>query len=232
MAEGIRARRRRDIEERAVHIGRRMLGEVGPGALSMRAIARELGMASSAIHRYYPTRDHLLTALLLTVYEELATALEAAQPPPPPPTASPGDCRAAVRGQLSTLLRTLRDWAVEHPHDWGLLYGTPVSGYAAPSDTVTAAGRVYLQFLSVARAAFDAGGQPPAGITARDERLRGIHPEEPAVAALALVWASTAVGAVSLEVFGHLRKTVSGEEWITTTTAACLDLAGLPLDKD
>src|SRR3954469_4439944 len=58
---------------------RAQLAEVGPGELSMRQIARELNRASSAVYRYFPSRDHLITALLIQCYEESGAAVEAAE---------------------------------------------------------------------------------------------------------------------------------------------------------
>src|SRR5690349_16296680 len=82
--------------------GRRHLAEVGPAALSLRAIAREVGMVSSAVYRYFPSRDDLLTALIIESYDELGGSVEAA------------DAAVADRDDLAA-----RFLAVCHAiHDW------------------------------------------------------------------------------------------------------------------
>ena len=106
------------------------LAEVGPAALSVRQIARDLEMASSAVYRYFPSRDALLTALLIQAFDDLGQAVE------------DGDASAArddFRGRWAGLAQGLRGWAVAHPHEYALTYGSPVPGYAAPQDTIASA---------------------------------------------------------------------------------------------
>ena len=79
VSPGVRAQRRAATEAAIIAVGRRHLSEVGAAALSVRAIARELQMASSAIYRYLPSRDDLLTMLIVTAYDEL---LRRRQPDP------------------------------------------------------------------------------------------------------------------------------------------------------
>ena len=97
------------------------------------AVARDMGMVPSALYRYFASRDDLLTALILDAYNALGEAAEAAGrgSDRPQPVASPvaGYC-ARIRG-----------WALRTPADHALLFGTPVPGYAAPADTITAAAR-------------------------------------------------------------------------------------------
>lgn len=214
--EGVRARRRREIQQAAIATGRRMLGEVGPAGLSMRAVARELGMASSAIHRYYPTREDLLSALLLADYQELAAALHAADP-------GTGE----VVERLTGLLTGLRHWAITHPHDWALLYGTPITGYTAPAETIIAAEQVYAPFLHIAIDALAQGAHPLVPLPVSDTDLGRLHPQDPRAAGLALLWCDLAVGSTSLEVFGHYRNVVDPPTWSATTAAACTALAGI-----
>src|ERR1700729_111876 len=81
--ERARAELTREIKEEA----RRQLAASGAGGLSLRAVARELGMVSSALYRYYPSRDDLLTALIIDAYDALGAAggQPLARPPAPPP---------------------------------------------------------------------------------------------------------------------------------------------------
>jgi AcrR family transcriptional regulator len=127
--ERVRAAVSADIAAEA----RRQLADVGAGALSLRAVARELGMASSAMYRYFASRDDLLTALIVEAYDALGEVAESA---------------AATRGtafaRWQTVCRAIRQWALEHPHEYVLLYGSPVPGYDAPPVTLAPASRVTL----------------------------------------------------------------------------------------
>ena len=77
-AGGIRAANRARLEGEILRLGREHLAQVGPAALSLRAIARDLGMASSAVYRYVASRDELLTLLIIESYDAMADAVEAA----------------------------------------------------------------------------------------------------------------------------------------------------------
>lgn len=108
------------------------LAESGASALSLRAIARELNLVSSAIYRYYPSRDELITALILDAYGDLAASLEAVSAAP----------RRSPRRRWTDTCAAMRAWAVAEPHRWALIYGSTIPGYAAPRDTIEPAGRV------------------------------------------------------------------------------------------
>ena len=116
-ARTARQRAREEITAEILGAARARLAVSGPGELSLRAVARDVGMVSSAVYRYFASRDQLLTALLISAYDELGTVAEAADDA----VADRGDC--AVRWQ--TTCRAVRDWAVDHPHDYALLYGSP-----------------------------------------------------------------------------------------------------------
>jgi AcrR family transcriptional regulator len=112
---------------------RRQLAEVGADALSLRAVARELGMASSAMYRYFKSRDELLTALIIEAYDSLGEVAEAA--------AMTSD-KAFVRWQA--VCRAIRAWGLGHPHEYALIYGSPVPGYVAPEVTLAPGSRIGL----------------------------------------------------------------------------------------
>src|SRR6478672_9551682 len=98
------------IEAQIVESGRRQLSAEGVAGLSLRAIARDLGMVSSAVYRYVASRDDLLTLLLVDAYSELADAVDAAR------------ARAADgwRDQITAIAHAARAWAVAHPAGWTL----------------------------------------------------------------------------------------------------------------
>src|ERR1700756_5289963 len=119
---GKRRDSRERIEAQIIELGRRQLVTEGAAGLSLRAIARDLGMVSSAVYRYVASRDDLLTLLLVDAYSELADAVVAAR------EATGG----AWRDQLMAMAGAARQWAVAQPASWALLYGSPVPGYHAP----------------------------------------------------------------------------------------------------
>ncbi|MBD8868461.1 TetR/AcrR family transcriptional regulator [Nocardioides donggukensis] len=123
------------------------LAESGAAALSLRAVARELNLVSSAIYRYYASRDDLLTDLIVDAYADLAEVLEAAGAP---------DRRGARRRWIDTCL-ALRAWATAEPHRFTLIYGSTIPGYAAPEATIAPAGRVVRALCLPAAAGPSAG---------------------------------------------------------------------------
>ena len=118
-----RARARAELTDEIKREARRQLAEHGAD-LSLRAVARELGMASSAVYRYFPSRDDLLTALIVDAYDALGETAEQAL----------ARAEGGVTERWLALSTSIRAWAVEHPHDYALLYGSPVPGYRAPRD--------------------------------------------------------------------------------------------------
>ncbi|HEY0640227.1 MAG TPA: TetR/AcrR family transcriptional regulator, partial [Pseudonocardiaceae bacterium] len=187
------------------------LAEHGAAGLSLRAVARDLGMASSAVYRYFPSRDELLTALIIDSYDRLGEAAERADA-----TASSAD----FLERWLTLGRTVRGWALAHPHEYALLYGSPVPGYRAPQDTVPPATRVTAVLSAIVSDAVAAGaladgppGSPPVPprLAADAARLRElIMPglDDAAVLRCLLAWLAL-FGAVSFELFGHLHTVVT-----------------------
>src|SRR5215212_8397231 len=155
-----RERVRAELTTEITDAARRQLAEVGAAALSLRAVAREVGMVSSAVYRYFPSRDDLLTRLIIDGYDDLGAAAEAADDPAAPP----------VERWLA-VCRAVRVWALAHPHEYALLYGSPVPGYSAPADTVPAAARVGIVLGRILGDAARAGALPPAAGIARDEAL-------------------------------------------------------------
>ncbi|WP_154795602.1 TetR/AcrR family transcriptional regulator [Occultella kanbiaonis] len=161
----------------------RQLGDAGAGELSLRAISRELGMVSSALYRYFASRDELLTALIIDAYADLADALDAADArfadPEQAAPAATGTEQAAQAERWATAAVTLRDWALAQPHRYSLLYGTPVPGYRAPMETTVPAERVMLAFFRPLEAVALAGD--PAGDVADADRPdpAAAHPAQP-----------------------------------------------------
>ncbi|MEZ5091446.1 TetR/AcrR family transcriptional regulator [Nocardioides sp.] len=139
-APGIRARNRAALEAEIMAVAGRHLASYGAAALSLRAIARELGMASSAIYRYVESRDELLTRLIIAAFDSLGDAVDADLEALP--------AEAAPLDRFRAIASATRHWAIRHPHEFALIYGSPVPGYHAPPERTQAAGtRVPLLLL-------------------------------------------------------------------------------------
>lgn len=171
------------------------LAESGAATLSLRAIARELNIVSSAIYRYYPGRDELITDLVVDAYDDLADHLIAAQ-----------EHRRGERRRWVGTCLAMREWAVAQPHRFALIYGSAIPGYAAPGDTIEPAGRVVQCFFDAApEAAPDESVRLGRPLTAQ---LRDIGEVFGSDLSPALVLAQVAafariVGLLTLELNGH-----------------------------
>lgn len=137
---GVRARARAELLADVGRVARSQLAEVGAADLSVRAIARELGLASSALYRYYPSRDALLTQLIIESYDSLGEHVERAEDAIDP---------ADLAGRYAAICHAVRSWALDHRHEYALIYGSPVPGYAAPADTIDPATRVTRRFVAL-----------------------------------------------------------------------------------
>lgn len=207
-----RALARETITRDIYAAARARLASEGPAALSLRAVARDVGMVSSAVYRYVESRDALLTALIIECYDELGSAVEAAEAAVPD--------RGDVGARWLAACRAVRGWSVAHPGEFALLYGTPVPGYAAPRDTVDPATRVVLVLVRIVVDAHARGAEtaaaPPAGPAAHElvtliagardfVAARGLVEDAPPelVVRTLMAW-TTVFGTVSFELFGHI----------------------------
>jgi AcrR family transcriptional regulator len=127
----------------------RQLAALGAAEISLRGIAGELGITAPAIYRYFPSRDALLTALIADGYRSLAAALRA------------GDGGVPDRDIAARILAVsfaYRRWALTHPHEFALLFGTPVPGYEAPrEETVPAVTEAFQALLGPLVEGWEAG---------------------------------------------------------------------------
>lgn len=155
MATETRREARERITRELMAAARGQLADVGAAGLSLREVAREIGMVSSAVYRYVDSRDDLLTRLIIESYDSLGAVAERAA------EAAHG---ADDLARWVHVARSIRTWAVENVHEYLLLYGTPVPGYAAPDGTIAAGARPTLALIGVVQAAADAGRlAEPAG---------------------------------------------------------------------
>jgi AcrR family transcriptional regulator len=209
---GLRARLRAELTEEIKTEARRQLAEEGTAGLSLRAITRSLGMSSSAIYRYFPSRDDLLTALIVDAYDAVGAAAEDADARMAP---------ADLGGRWKAVGAAVRAWAVANPHEYALVYGSPVPGYRAPEDTVGPASRVTLVLARLVDDASTAGALtdrprtellPPIGAAATEQTRRLAELAFPHVSADVVVRAVVAwtqlFGMISFELFGHFHNVV------------------------
>jgi AcrR family transcriptional regulator len=209
---GARARARIELTAEIKDTARRHLAQEGAQGLSLRAVARDLGMASSAIYRYFPSRDDLLTALIIDAYDAIGTAAERADA-----QAVSADRPAGLR--WLQVCRAVRRWALRHPHEFALVYGSPVVGYAAPLDTVEPATRIARVLAQVTVDAVAEGSVVPPVRPLPEPRLL-----DPGVIAIAgglpdppyqdiierslTMWIAL-IGAINFEIGGHLHNVVT-----------------------
>lgn len=126
---GRRARQRAQVTTDILDAARAHLAAEGPEGLSLRAIARDLNMGVSSLYRYFPSRDDLLTQLLVEAFNDQADAVESA-------AAGFDDPVEALRAGV----RAYRDWSLQHPPEFALAYGTPIPGFQAPAERTVQAG--------------------------------------------------------------------------------------------
>ena len=196
-----RERYRAETREEAKRIALRQLAEAGVGAVSLNAIAREMGVTGPALYRYFAGRDELLADLVADAYGELADAIEAA--------ARQGHLRPA-RVRLRALAAAYRDWALAEPHRYLLLFGGPAgSGQLAPERTIPAAHRAMVAFLDAYAELAPAPAAAAGDQTELDRQLeawlrrRPGPPASGSVARRGLVTWTRLHGLISLEIAGH-----------------------------
>ncbi|MFE7569090.1 TetR/AcrR family transcriptional regulator [Streptomyces sp. NPDC057539] len=205
-----RERLRLETSQEIKAIALRQLAEGGPGAISLRGIARDMGMTARAIYSYFPTRDDLITALITGIAASLAEAVETASNAVP--DTDPG-------GRLLAWGQALREWAVAHPESFRLFYGHPIPGYEPPEDgpVEQTARRVCRELTRLVAVAWPhARHHQPEDTSWSDlhtdyvAKIQADLPDvPPAAAALALrVWGRMH-GLVALEIDGHIHPVAS-----------------------
>ena len=207
-APGIRERNRVAILDAITVAANQQLLEVGPADLSVRAVARELGMASSAIYRYVSSRDELLTLLIIGAFDDMADVVEAK-------TRRVAD----LRRRWKAIGLACREWALDEPQRFALLYGSPVAGYAAPQDTIAPATRIPNLLIGILQEA-----KVETTVPAFSARVaRSLKPalsdvntwaslskrdfSDSAFALGLMAWAHV-IGSISFELFGHRHNVV------------------------
>jgi len=186
------------------------MAQHGTAGLSLRGIARQLGVTAPAIYNYFPRLEDLITALIVDAFTALAGAMEAAD--------------ASVTSERSydkimALCLAYRRWAIGHPVHFQLIYGNPIPGYSAPAEiTIPLARRPFLGMFRWFVRGYDTGelsipdeyrAVPPhmAESIAAWKQVSGIDMPDALVVLLMSGW-SRIHGAVMLELFGHIQPLV------------------------
>lgn len=138
-----------DLRERIIEAAWVQIAREGAPALSLRAIARDLGIAAPSIYNHFSDRDALVTALIMEAYESLGTTQL---------TASHAVPESDLLGRLLSIGKAYHDWAVAYPQRYLLIFGTPIPGYVAPLDEVQPfAARSLSALISVVECCHNAG---------------------------------------------------------------------------
>src|SRR4051812_30910375 len=203
-----RARARAELTEEIKAVARRHLADQGSAALSLRAVARDVGMVSSAVYRYFPSRDDLLTALIVDAYQSFGQAVTEAES---------AVKRSDLIGRWMEATRASRRWAIGEPQQYALIFGSPVPGYRAPTDTVDPAAIVPLVLLGVISDSVSAGrvvssGGPIPKSVRTDLRalaaLTGVTASDQLTGRGVMAWTQL-IGSISFELFGHLHNVIT-----------------------
>jgi AcrR family transcriptional regulator len=218
---GLRARVRAELTAEIKALARQQMATQGSAGLSLRAIARDLGMVSSAIYRYFPSRDDLLTALIIDAYNELGELAER--------TDAVGD-RDDLAGRWRRLCDAAFHWARDHTPEYGLIFGTPVPGYAAPSDTIEPATRFTRVLIGLLADASRLGARPAVAVEAGptvhrdlDQLRRDLDVQVDDASFLAGMQAWMALfGAITFILFGQLNNVITDVDEFFAVTAEAL----------
>lgn len=193
---------------------RQLMAEEGTNGLSVRGIAKVLDLTPPAIYHYFASLDDLTTALIVDSFNALADTLEEASGHSVAPTAV---------GKLFDALVAYRQWAIDHPIDFQLIYGNPIPGYIAPRDvTVPAVVRTFVVTVSLVEEALQTGellpvepyNQIPPVVEARLNELiaEGGYPISTLSFYLTLLIWTEVHGVIYLEIFNHIQHNVGDVE--------------------
>ncbi|MGE3621818.1 MAG: TetR/AcrR family transcriptional regulator [Acidimicrobiia bacterium] len=221
-----RERLRQELTRQIKDTALAQLAQGGPGAVGLRAIAREIGVSPTALYGYFASLDDLFTALIADGFHDLADTVGAA-----------ADRRKddPVQDRMLAMLFAYRQWALEHDAWFRLLYFSPVPGYVAPEDgpTLDATLRVSATFLFTMTEAWAQGvlPQPEPGFPLDCSKFHDIFglPITPDQMRVAVGCWGEFHGMVSLEVNGHIH-----DDWVETddlfavTMRSMMHTAGFP----
>ncbi|MEM6283845.1 MAG: TetR/AcrR family transcriptional regulator [Chloroflexota bacterium] len=231
--------RRRQIElneatrEEIKATARQLMAEKGTAGLSLRAIARNMDMTAPALYHYFGSLDDLITALILDGFNGYADYVQHQR----------NEAAAAgmsIPQQIFVAMMAYREWAVQHPVDFQLLYGNPIPGYQAPTEITTpAATRMGQVFMELLMPGLETGEisipEPqrtvPAQVKAHYSNKYGMEGETRAILHMMNQMWSFMFGLVALEIYNHTTPVVGDAvAFYEQATRSHLQLMGIKLD--
>lgn len=115
---------------------RTLLTTQGSAAVTINAVAREVGMSGPALYHYFSGHDELVQAVTADFFAELGAEMRAAR-----------DAHAdgSIAARLLATARAMRGWAIAHPAEFGWIFTSPVpsSVTRAPDSARNLAGREF-----------------------------------------------------------------------------------------
>jgi AcrR family transcriptional regulator len=215
-----RDRLRAATSEEIIQTARRLLVQSGPEAVTLRAIAREMGMTAPGLYRYFDSHEGLLRHVCADIFTELGEGIRQAIEAAAVPAGAADQVTAKLTVKMVAACREFRRWSLSHQAEFGLLFGVPLPGLddgrydIADECALAFAGTFFTLFLELwTRVPFpvpDAADIDP-GLRDQLGRYRDLLGSDiPVGAVLTFLRCWTVLyGAVAMEVFGHMRFALS-----------------------
>ena len=215
-----RDRLRAATSEEIIQTARRLLVQSGPEAVTLRAIAREMGMTAPGLYRYFDSHEELLRHVCADIFTELGEGIRQAIEAAAVPAGAADQVTAKLTIKMVAACREFRRWSLNHQAEFGLLFGVPLPGLddgrydIADECALAFAGTFFTLFLELwSRVPFpvpDAADIDP-GLRDQLGRYRDLLGSDiPVGAVLTFLRCWTVLyGAVAMEVFGHMRFALS-----------------------
>jgi AcrR family transcriptional regulator len=128
--------KRGELQERCIQEAFAFLEDHDPRELSLREIARRIGVSHQAPYKHFPTQQHLLAAVVERAFAKFADALEAVQL-----TDSP-------QADLKELGVAYITFARTHALHYRFMFGTPLDKVALSADVHVQANRAFQTLLN------------------------------------------------------------------------------------
>jgi AcrR family transcriptional regulator len=215
-----RDRLRAATTEEIIRTARRLLIASGHDAVTLRAIAREMGMTAPGLYRYFDSHEELLRHVCADIFTELGEGIRQAIEAAAVPAGAADQVTAKLTVKMVAACREFRRWSLSHQAEFGLLFGVPLPGLddgrydIADECALAFAGTFFTLFLELwTRVPFpvpDAADIDP-GLREQLGRYRDLLGSDiPVGAVLTFLRCWTVLyGAVAMEVFGHMRFALS-----------------------
>jgi AcrR family transcriptional regulator len=186
---------------------RRLLVSGGVGAVGLRAVARELGLTPPALYRYFDSHEQLMAAVIADLYDDLTGTLVEIRD---------GDPEADLGARLYLVAAGLRTWALAHPAEFGLMFGTPVPDPFAPDHPLRPDHQAAMRFGAVFKdlvaqlweqKPFPCPADEDLGPVLLEQMRQGamyFHNMPPGAIYLALNFWTRLYGLICMEAFGQL----------------------------